>query len=176
MPRVRTEVALQYIYPDEDAALLACPAVDLGHRVLFGFLDRAGWRREEALGVRVEEVSEAVEDAEQKLEKVPSLTWRRVDTKHAIVHMDREKTGRPRPVPIDADIVRALEAWRKFTPKPADDDFVFVDIAGRLIDAHDVAQMLRADLVTAGVDRAELHDASSPMRRPIAFMTFAPRW
>jgi hypothetical protein len=58
MPKKRTEVALQYIYPDEDAALLGCnakdekgnPNVDLGHRVLYGFFARAGWRREEALG------------------------------------------------------------------------------------------------------------------------------
>jgi hypothetical protein len=48
MPRVRTEVALQYIYPDEDAALLGCRGkdeqgslrVDLGRRVLYGFLAR----------------------------------------------------------------------------------------------------------------------------------------
>jgi|CZKU01.1.fsa_nt_gi hypothetical protein len=61
-PKKGSEVALQFIYPSEDATLLECvavdaggkPKVDLGHRVLFGFLDRQGWRREEALGGRVE--------------------------------------------------------------------------------------------------------------------------
>ncbi len=53
MPRVKLEVALQYLFPDEDAALLACaartdegkPVVDLGRRVLYGFLCRAARRR-----------------------------------------------------------------------------------------------------------------------------------
>src|ERR1700733_13856569 len=84
MPRVKTEVALQYIYPDEDATLLACVAVDgegaargdLGRRVLYGFLARAGWRREEALGGKVEEVEDAVADVDQALDEVPALTWR----------------------------------------------------------------------------------------------------
>src|SRR5580704_14637616 len=57
LPRKKNEVALQYVYPDEDAALLGfieadeagLPKIDLGRRVLYGFLARAGWRREEAL-------------------------------------------------------------------------------------------------------------------------------
>ncbi len=175
MPRVRLEVALQYVYPDEDATLLACtavtdegkPVVDLGRRVLYGFLNRAGWRREEALGGRVEAVEDAVEDEAQRLEEVPPLTWRRLDLRHGVVHLDREKTGRPRPVPIDADLVRALEAWKGLTPKAGDDDPVFVDMAGEPIDRHEAARVLRADLLAAGIDRAELHDTTSPLRRPV---------
>jgi integrase len=175
MPRVKLEVALQYIYPDEDAALVGCTErdehgkakVDLGRRVLYGFLTRAGWRREEALGGRVEEVEDAVEDDAQKLEEVPALTWRRLDLRHAVVHLDREKTGRPRPVPIDADLVRALEAWRTLSPKSKDDDLVFVDMTGTAIERHDAADVLRTDLMAAKVDRVELHDTTSPMRRPV---------
>jgi integrase len=175
MPRVRTEVALQYIYPDEDAALLGCtgvddsgaPLVDLGQRVLFGFLARAGWRREEALGGRVESVEGAVEDEEQALGEVPALTWRRADVKHGVVHLDREKTGRPRPVPLDPDLVRALEAWRTLSPRNRDDDLVFVDMTGAPIDRYEAADLLRQSLLAAKVNRAELHDTSSPLRRQV---------
>jgi integrase len=175
LPRVRTEVALQYIYPDEDAALLAftdvdaegSQKVDLGRRVLYGFLARAGWRREEALGGKVEEVEDAVEDGERKLEEVPPLTWRRLDLRHSVVHLDREKTGRPRPVPIDPDLVRGLKAWRTLSPKAGDDNFVFVDMTGALIDRHEAAELLRKDLLAAKQDRAELHDTTSPMRRQV---------
>jgi integrase len=174
MPRVKVEVALQYIYPDEDATLLACTGldakreakVDLGRRVLYGFLARAGWRREEALGGKVDRVKDAVGDAAQALEEVPALTWRRLDLLHGVVHLDREKTGRPRPVPIDPDLVRALGAWRKLTPKPGDDDRVFVDMGGD-VERHKAAEQLRADLLAAGVDRAELHDTTSPVREPV---------
>ncbi len=175
MPRVKVEVALQYVYPDEEAKLVGCtardpegrPLVDLGRRVLYGFLARAGWRREEALGGKVEEVKEAAKDDAQALDEVPALTWARLDLAHGIVHLDREKTGRPRPVPIDADLVRALEAWRKLTPKSADDDLVFVDMTGAPIDRHEAADQLRTDLRAAKVNRAELHDTSSPLRRPL---------
>ncbi len=175
LPKKRTEVALQYIYPDEDLALLGCTEVDeagkvkidLGRRVLYGFLARAGWRREEALGGKVEEVDDAVADPEQALDEVPALTWRRLDLVHYVVQLDREKTGRPRPVPIDPDIARALGAWRTLSPARGDDDFVFVDAAGALIDRHEAAGMFRADLLVAKVDRAELHDTSSPLRRQV---------
>jgi integrase len=167
MPRVRTEVALQYIYPDEEAALMACKGVDLGRRVLWGFMARVGWRGEEALGGKVQEVDCAVDDPDQPLEEVPPLTWRRLDLKHGVVHLDREKTGRPRPVPIDPDVFRALEAWRTLSPASADEDFVFVDMTGALVERHDSADLLRQDLLAAKQDRAELHDTSSPLRRPV---------
>jgi len=175
MPRVKLEVALQYIYPDEERALVGCTGVDdagkrkvdLGRRVLYGFLARAGWRREEALGGKVEEVEEAVRDEAQKLEEVPALTWRRLDLRHGVVHLDREKTGRPRPVPIDPDVVRALEAWHELSPRHGDDDPVFVETSGESIDRHEAADLLRADLLAAGVDRAELHDTKSAHRRPV---------
>ena len=143
------------------------PKIDLGRRVLYGFLARAGWRREEALGGKVEEVADAVKDVDQALDEVPALTWRRLDLAHGVVYLDREKTGRPRPVPIDPDIVRALEIWRTLSPARGDDDFVFVDRTGKLIDRHEAAEAFRADLLTAGIDRVELHDTSSPLRRPV---------
>jgi hypothetical protein len=70
-------------------------------------------------------------------------------------------------VPIDPDLVRALAAWRTLFPARGDDDFVFVDRTGALIERHEAAEMFRADLLTAKVDRAELHDTSSPLRRQV---------
>jgi hypothetical protein len=165
--------------------LLGCTAVDdkgaakvdLGRRVLYGFLTRAGWRREEALGGKVEAVDEAVEDEGQALDEVPALTWKRLDLAHGVVQLDREKTGRPRPVPIDADVARALEAWRTLTPKAGDGDLVFVDMTGAPVDRHEAADLLRRDLLAAGVDRTELHDTSSPLRAvPSGCTTCAPPW
>jgi hypothetical protein len=44
---------------------------------------------------------------------------------------------------------------------------VFVDMTGALIDRHEAADMFRKDLLTAKVDRAELLDTSSPLRRQV---------
>ncbi len=166
MPRKKQELALNWLYPSEDAQVLGCKDVDLGLRVAIGFHDRAGWRREEALGGEVEAVPDAVEDGEQALEDVPPLAWNRLDLAHGIVHMDREKTGNPRPVPIDADLVRALKGWRKLTPKPAATDPVFVDMAGRAIQPDEAKDLLHQALRKAKVERAELYTKSAK-REPL---------
>jgi len=62
---------------------------------------------------------------------------------------------------------RALDAWRALTPKPGDTDLVFVATTGAPIDRYEAAELLRADLLTAGVTRAELHDTKSPLRRQV---------
>ncbi len=166
MPKKRQELALNWLYPSEDAQLLGCTTVDLGLRVAIGFGTRAGWRREEALGGEVETVPGAITDHEQALEDVPPLAWSRLDLAHGIVHMDREKTGNPRPVPIDPDIVRALEAWRELTPKPGANHPVFVDMAGRQINPDEAKDLLHQALRKAKVERAELYTKSSK-REPL---------
>lgn len=105
MQRVRTEVALPVPYPDEDVALLGCTARDAnGPRRSRAARDvrllaLAGWRREEALGGRVEEVEDAAADVDQKLEEVPALTWQRVDFAMASSRWIGRRRGGPGPCP-----------------------------------------------------------------------------
>jgi hypothetical protein len=40
-------------------------------------------------------------------------------------------------------------------------------MTGAAVDRHEAAELLRADLLAAKVDRPELHDTSSPLRRPV---------
>lgn len=64
LPRVKSVQAQGYLYPDEDAKLLACGDVPLVYRLLYGFLAREGCRPSEAPseGHRLE-VSARPEDA-----------------------------------------------------------------------------------------------------------------
>jgi hypothetical protein len=50
MPKVRKQKLGRWLYPSEDAKLLGAPSVDLGRRLLFGFMTRLGWRKGEAIG------------------------------------------------------------------------------------------------------------------------------
>lgn len=101
--------------------------------------------------------------------------WDRLDLVHGMVHMDRERTGNPRPVPIDADIVRALERWRKLTPMPAATKPVFVDMTGRPIRPDEAKDRLHQALRTAKVERAELY-AKSPKREPLRWHDLRASW
>jgi len=51
LPRAPKPKALPGLYPDEDRRLLACTAVPLEYRVLWGFLAREGMRDGEAIGL-----------------------------------------------------------------------------------------------------------------------------
>ncbi|MCZ7682262.1 MAG: hypothetical protein M5U28_27115 [Sandaracinaceae bacterium] len=79
VPPVRTTKAKSYLYPAEDRALLACAAVPLGLRVLYGFLAREGMRAGEACG----------------------LQWRDVDFVVGTVRLDTNKTDDPRTWALD---------------------------------------------------------------------------
>jgi hypothetical protein len=74
LPRVKNNRARAYLYPDEDAKLLACTEVPLVRRLLYGFLAREGCRPSEAL----------------RLQR-PDL-----DLERAAVTLDRNKTDDPR--------------------------------------------------------------------------------
>lgn len=56
LPKLATGKALTYLYPDEDARLLACTAVPLPFRVFYGFLAREGMRASEAAGLTFADV------------------------------------------------------------------------------------------------------------------------
>jgi hypothetical protein len=170
LPKVRTVVALQFLYPDEDAALMGREAVDLGHRLLYGFLARMGWRKEEALGGTVDEVDDAIKGGAE-LEAIPPATWSRFDLRRGVVYIDRDKTGDPRPIPLDPGVCAALKAWRDMHPDAKATDLVFVDMAGKPIDGEGLAETfrethLRPALQAADMDRLELYERSA-VRQPL---------
>lgn len=57
LPKIRRTKSLTFVHPAEDAALLACAAVPLPRRVLWGLLTREGLRLSEALTLRWRDVA-----------------------------------------------------------------------------------------------------------------------
>jgi integrase len=86
LPSPGTWKALTFLYPDEDAKLLACGAVPLAHRVLYGLLSREGMRKGEARALR----------------------WRDVDLERGAVALDENKTDDPRAWALAPDVAAVL--------------------------------------------------------------------
>ena len=143
-PNAKGSKALTYLYPDEDRALLGCADVALPWRVFYGFLAREGMRRGEA----------------------EALTWGDLDLDRGAVKLDENKTSEPRVWSLDPGVTPALAAWYRHCGNPAAGSPVFVNAAGKALPVRTAAARLRADLNTAGVDRAELY-ARSDSRQPI---------
>ena len=137
LPQKSGEKALAYLYPDEDARLLACPDVPTAYRLWYGFLAREGLR-----------VSEA-----------GSLTWAEVDFEHGAITLDKNKTDDPRAWALDPGVVRALRAWRSIRGA-GPTDRVFLNTQGRPMGRRN-AERFRAHLQKAGVERAELYQATA---------------
>ncbi len=159
MPSKAPEVAQQFVHPDEDAIVMANKAIDLGHRMLIGFLHRQGPRKSEVLGGKVDEVDDAISD-EETFGETPPLTWRRIDVRRRVILPDRNKTNDTSLTPIEPDIANALAAWKTLTPRSGDDDPVFVDVAGNAIGPEDAKEIycssVKTSLVAAERDRPEL--------------------
>lgn len=137
LPKVTRTRATAWLYPAEESQLLACTAVPLARRVLYGFLAREGLRCGEAL----------------------ALGWPELDLKRGAVRLDRNKTDDPRAWALTPGVAAALEMWRTRANEGA--ELVFqVPNEARLADAF------RADLKLAKIDRPELFERS-PTRRPI---------
>lgn len=147
LPSVGSSKALSYLYPDEDAVLLGCPAVPLCWRVFYGFLDREGMRASEAV----------------------ALTWEDLDLERGAVTLDRNKTDDPRAWALSPGVVAALSAWREHLRNvaPVEGDApVFVDELGRPITDSHLAEQFREHLEIARIRRAALFERSGA-RRPI---------
>lgn len=135
LPKVTRNKATAWLYPADDAQLLACERVPLARRVLYGFLAREGCRCDEAL----------------------SLAWTDLDLVRGVVRLDENKTNDPRAWALSPGVTAALERWRKRSTT----DLVFaVDNEARL------AEVFRADLATAEVNRPELFERTKA-RQPI---------
>lgn len=131
LPSSASKKAKGWLYPDEEALLLACSKVPLERRVLYGFLAREGMRISEAL----------------------SLRWDDVDLVRGVIRLDANKTDSPRAWALSHSVVRALSNMRG-SAEP--DDRVFSPLPG---DKN--AEVFREDLARAQVTRAELFQNSS---------------
>ena len=142
LPRPGKARARGYLYPDEDAKLMACPGekVPLWRRLLWGFMAREGTRGpSEALAFR----------------------WRHVDLQRGAVRLDANKTDDPRVWSLTPGTAKALRAWKEVTKTDTGpNDRIFVDDDGRQPHSTLLAGMLRQDLRAAGVDRPELFENS----------------
>jgi integrase len=140
LPRAPRPKAGTFLYPAEDAKLLACIDVPLERRILYGMMAREGLRRSEAAALKV----------------------RDIDREHGVVRIDRPKEGRPKLWDLDPGTARALERWLEdHHPKPRPTSRMFVGADGEPLNVEHLASQLREDLRAAGVDRAELFDASA---------------
>ena len=131
--------ALADYRPADDAHLMACAAVPLAYRLLWGFLAREGMRSSEAIQLR----------------------WGDVDLKDGSVVLDENKSDDPRSWPLDPGVVRALKAFKPAKAEPK--DLVFVEENGGEHNRHALAKTLREHLRAAGLEegpRAKLFEHS----------------
>ncbi len=142
MPKAGKPPGFSYLYPAEDAALLALEAAPLLERLLFGVAAREGMRASELL----------------------ALTWRDVDLDRGVVTLDRNKTDDARAWALDLGACRALaRRWELAGPRPTERIF---QAHGRApLETHELAKLLRARLWAAGVRRPELHESSENRSR-----------
>jgi len=144
MPKTGKPPGFSFLYPVEDAALMARTEVPIEERLLFGFLAREGMRAGEAL----------------------RLTWSDLDLDRGVVTLDRTKTDEARAWPLDPGVAQALLALRK-RKQPAGNALVFTDADGNPFEVQVLARLLRSRLWTAEVRRPELHtkgENRSPLR------------
>jgi len=90
LPRKADRKALAYVYPSEDAALLACAAIPMTRRLLWGFLTREGCRVSEALALR----------------------WSDLDLERGAVRLDENKTDDPRAWALSPGVAAALAEFK----------------------------------------------------------------
>jgi integrase len=144
LPQPGSRPALSYLYPAEDARLLACTEVPLGMRLLYGMLAREGLRLGEALELR----------------------WRHLDLTHGTVRLERTKTGDARTWALSEGVVAAFRALRS---QHEDDDLVFSDVrtkAANAFRAHlRVAGVTRPELFERTAHRRpiRIHDLRATM-------------
>ncbi len=140
LPKVGPGKAKGWVYPDEDAKLVASDAVPLEYRVFYGFLHREGLRVNEAA----------------------RLTWSDFDLDRGSVVLDVNKTNDPRAWALSSGVARAIRAWRMLLAEHGistkDSDFVFVDLHGERVNINHTAAKYREHLVAAGITRSVLFE------------------
>ncbi len=102
LPAVHGLKIAAWLFPDEDRGLLACEAVPLTHRVLYGICAREGMRLSEVCGLR----------------------WR--DVERGAIVLDKNKTDDPRTWAVSPGTAEALAAIRPAKSEP--DWLIFPDV------------------------------------------------
>ena len=141
VPKQGKPPAFAYLYPEEDAALIACPDVPFDNRVLYGVLDREGLR-----------ISEAT-----------ALTWGDLDLRRGRITLDKNKTSAPRAWTLDPSVTETLRAYRG---EAGDDDLVFANFVDSNV-AKRFRAHLRQALEWAGLPARKELFARTAERRPI---------
>lgn len=132
LPRPGAKKAKSWLYPTEDAALIACAGIPLVRRLAYGVLAREGMRASE----------------------LKALTWDALDLSLGVVVLDENKSDDPRAWALGGDVVEALKRWRDRTD-PARHALVFEGVGQLRPDE------LRPHLIAAGVTRPQLFETSA---------------
>jgi integrase len=129
-----------FVYPAEDALLMACADVPFEYRVLWGFIMREGLRISEAFRIR----------------------WEHIDRSfpRGILRVPETKTGRALEFVFEMGTLAALDELRRRMPNEAGP---FSWLTESALDK--VAERVRKHLVRAGCDRQTLLFTSGRQRR-----------
>jgi hypothetical protein len=146
LPKLKAGKAKPYLYPDEDAALMACTKIPLERRLTWGTLGREGMRAGELVG-------------NEKQKRAP-MAWPNADFRRGVFTLDKNKTDDARTWAMNPGVARALKKWRALRPRA-------VAIFSTL---PKLAEQLRDDLVLALGDhmRPELLERSASRSRLVA--------
>lgn len=145
VPKTGDEKAKAYLFPDEDAKLMACVAVPLPERLLYGILAREGMRVSELL----------------------DLTWADLDLERGMLFLDQNKTDDARSWALDPGVAEALRRWRDRFAGSARPERSVLSHRKWTVDRFGVAGRLRDYLKEAGVTRVQLfesNDKRGPLR------------
>ena len=137
-----------FMYPEEDALLLACTKIPLCYRVLYGWLNRNGTRMTETL----------------------LATHDHLDLERGTFHLEAAwtKTKRSRFWDLEPDVHAAMYAWRKLDGDPGPLEYIFHSQRrrkGKRLSVSTVQARFLSDLRRAGVDRRELHTTTKGARK-----------
>lgn len=150
VPKKPKPKARAFLFPDEEAKLLANTNADLQLRVLVGFLNREGLRKGEAATLEWSDLRGANARGWINLEK----GW---------LYLDKNKTGTPRDWRLSEGVCEALKAWRQLSPRSR---FVFPNGEDDVPVYTDKLAAQFRDLVRAsGIDRSELFDSNQQRQR-----------
>lgn len=156
LPKKEGPRTLQWMYPDEDRCLMACPLVPVWGRALVGYLNREGGRIQETL----------------------DATLDHFDLQRGVARLDAHmtKTRKDRSWVMDPGSRLALIAWRELRRASAPGDaLMFVDDEGKPIDKHGLPALLREWLQLA-LKAARGTPLECVTRRELFVETDTSRW